>query len=81
MAFSMQTTLMDFMIAMVALVVASCRAIPTAPGVVARAIVAARCTSTWTAATGATSTATTRAVLCLLGLLISPKFLKWCKIS
>ena len=73
--------MVDFMDAMVAMLVASCRPIPTTPGVVARTIVAARFTSTWTTASGTTATAATEAVLCLLGLLISPKFLKWCKIS
>ena len=78
----MQTTLiMDFMIAMVAMMVASCRSVPTPPGVVARAIVAARITSTWAAAPGAATAVAANAVLCLLGLLISPNFLKWCKIS
>ena len=67
--------------AMVAVVVASCRAVPTTPGVVARSVVRTRFASTWAAASGASTTATTKTVLCLLGLLISPKFLKWCKIS
>ena len=74
-------TMMDFMEAMVAAMVASCRTVPSDPGVVARAIVTSRFSSTWASAGGTTTPAAAIAVLCLLGLLISPKFLKWCKIS
>ena len=61
------------MAAMVAMMVASCRTNPTTPGVVARAIVTARITSTWATAAGATTAAAAaaEAVLCLLGLLIN----------
>ena len=73
--------MVDFMDAMVAPLVASCRAVPATPGVVARTIVTTRFTSAWTTASGTTAAAASNTVLCLLGLLISPKFLKWCKIS
>ena len=74
--------IVDFMIAMVAVMVASCPTIPTAPGVVAGTTKdTPRFTSTCTTATGLTAPDTSYTVLCLLGLLISPNFLKWCKIS
>ena len=75
--------LVDFVDAMVAEMVASCRAIPAPPGVVTRTVVTTRITSPWSTATGTPPPAKPpiHAVLCLLGLLISPNFLKWCKIS
>ena len=72
---------MDAMVAMAMVMKASCRAGPTTPGVVARAIVMMRFASAWTTASGKTTIVTKSSVLCLLGLLISPNFLKWCKIS